>query len=326
MNPPSRSGIWYAVGAYLLWGLLPIYFLAVAPVGPWELVALRILLSLVFCGLLIAITRSWSKFWALVRTPKILFVFAAVGALIWVNWTTYVFAVLSDHVVEASLGYFINPLVTIFLGVVILREKLRRLQWAAVIVSFIAVVVLTIAYGQVPFLALTLALSFGFYGFVKKKAGPQVDAVSGLTLETVWLAPVAAVQLIWVANSSGLMIGQHGLGHTVLLSFAGVITAVPLLLFAAAARRVPLVYLGLFQFAAPVMQFFVGVLILHETMTTARWIGFAIVWAACVLLVVDALRSAKATAISPAAVQTLDETDPLGAVETARPNSANSTV
>lgn len=315
MTTPSRSGLWYAVGAYLLWGLLPLYFLTLAPVGPWELVALRILLSLIFCGILIAVTRNWSAFWSLVRTPRILFLFAAVGALIWVNWTVYVLAVLNDQVIEASLGYFINPLVTIFLGVFILRERLRPLQWTAVAISFVAVTVLTIGYGHVPYLALILAFSFGLYGFVKKKAGPQVDAVSGLTLETLWLAPVAVVQLIWVANTTGLTYGNEGVANTVLLSLAGIVTAVPLLMFAAAARRVPLVYLGLFQFAAPVMQFLVGVLLLHEEMTTSRWIGFVIVWFACALLVVDVLRTARVARLSASTAVSADETDPLATAE-----------
>ena len=315
MNTPSRSGIWYAVGAYLLWGLLPLYFLTLAPVGAWELVALRILLSLGFCALLIVLTRSWRAFWALCRRPRILLLFALVGALIWVNWTVYVIAVLSNHVVEASLGYFINPLVTIFLGVFILREKLRPLQWTAVGISFVAVAVLTVAYGQIPFLALTLALSFGFYGFVKKKAGPEVDAVSGLTLETVWLAPVAIVQLIFVANTTGIVFGNAGLGNALLLSLAGVITATPLLMFAAAARRVPLVYLGLFQFAAPVMQFIVAVVVMHEVMTTERWVGFIIVWVACALLIVDVLRQARSQRANPVAALAGDEADPLGTLE-----------
>ncbi|HLP23671.1 MAG TPA: EamA family transporter RarD [Microbacteriaceae bacterium] len=316
MNAPSRGGLWYAVSAYLLWGLLPLYFLTLSPVGAWELVALRILLSLVFCAVLLSVTRTWRSFLGLLRNRRILALFGCAGVLIWVNWTTYVVAVLSNHVVEASLGYFINPLVTIFLGVLVLRERLRPLQWAAVAISAIAVLTLTIGYGQFPWLALTLAFSFGIYGFVKKKAGPTVDAVSGLTLETLWLAPVAVVQLVIVAATEGLVFGSAHPTTSVLLSLAGVITAVPLLLFAAAARRVPLVYLGLFQFAAPVMQFVVGVTLLHEEMTTARWIGFIIVWFACMLLIVDALRSARATRPEPSVATAGDESDPLGTLET----------
>lgn len=293
MTTPTRGGLWYALSAYLLWGMLPLYFLTLAPVGPWELVALRILLSLVFCAALLTVTRAWGRFIGLLRNARIAGGFAIAGVLIWINWTTYVIAVLSGHVVEASLGYFMNPLVTIALGVVLLRERLRPLQWSAVALSAVAVTVLAVAYGQFPWLALTLAFSFGIYGYVKKKAGPTVDAVSGLTLETLWLAPVAILQLALVAASTGLVFGSTHPATTLLLSLAGIITAVPLLLFAAAARRVPLVYLGLFQFAAPVMQFLVGVLLLHETMTPARWIGFVIVWCACVLLVVDALRTAR---------------------------------
>lgn len=315
VSTPTRSGMLYAIGAYVLWGLLPLYFLTLQPVGAWELVALRILLSLVVCAFLIAVTRNWRKFWGFVRTPRTLLLFGLAGVLIWVNWTVYVIAALTDHVVDAALGYFINPLVTIFLGVLLLRERLRRLQWIAVGVSFLAVLVLTVASGQVPVVALTLASSFGLYAFVKKKAGPEIDAVSGLTLETMWLAPVAVVQLVIVAGTSGLVFGNAGTANAVLLSLAGIVTATPLLMFAAAARRVPLVYLGLFQFASPLMQFGVGVLILHEAMTSARWAGFIIVWIACALLIVDAFRASRAVTVAPEAALSGDETDPLATLE-----------
>lgn len=312
---PRSSGIWYAVGAYVLWGMLPLYFLSLKPVGAWELVSMRILFSVGFCALLILITRSWRRFWSLLKNPRVLLLFGLAGALIWVNWVVYVYAALSNHVVEASLGYFINPLVTIFLGVFFLRERLRPLQWTAVSISFVAVLVLTFAYGQVPILALTLAISFGLYGFVKKKAGPQVDALSGLTLETLWLIPIAIIQLVLVGQSSGLVFGNAGLPNAILLSLAGVVTAVPLLMFAAAARRVPLVYLGLFQFAAPVLQFIVAVAILHEAMTTARWIGFFIVWVACAVLVVDVLRTSVGHRNDIDLVLPADENDPLASVD-----------
>ncbi|MGV1034510.1 MAG: EamA family transporter RarD [Microbacteriaceae bacterium] len=314
-SAPRASGIWYAIGAYVLWGLLPLYFLSLAPVGAWELVAMRILFSVAFCALLILLAKNWRQFWSLATQPRVLLLFGLAGALIWVNWTVYVVAVLSDHVVEASLGYFINPLVTIFLGVFLLRERLRPLQWTAVAISFVAVVALSVAYGQIPYLALTLAVTFGLYGFVKKKAGPSVDALSGLTLETVWLVPIAIVQLVLVAQSTGIVFGNAGVPNAVLLSLAGIVTATPLLMFAAAARRVPLVYLGLFQFAAPVMQFIVAVAILHEAMTTERWVGFIIIWVACAVLIVDALRSARAHRADIDPQLPVDETDPLASID-----------
>lgn len=292
-NEAGSRGIVYAFLAYGLWGVLPLYFLTVAPTGPWELVAMRILFSLLVCAVLLWVTRGWRQFWGHARNRRTSLLFGLAGALIWVNWTVYVLAVFSGHVVEAALGYFMNPLVTIFLGVVFLRERLRPLQWVAVGIALLSVAVLTIAYGQLPVLALALAGSFGFYGFVKKQAGPQIDAVSGLTLETIWLAPVAIVQLFWVGATSGITFAQAGVGHAILLSLAGVVTATPLLLFAAAARRIPLAYLGLIQFTAPVMQFMVGVLILHEPMPPERLVGFAIVWVACAVMVVDALRHSR---------------------------------
>ncbi len=213
--------------------------------------------------------------------------------LIYVNWQTYLFGALTGHVIETSLGYFINPIVTVLLGVVVLRERLRVLPWIAVGVAVAAVVVIVVGYGAFPWIALTLAFSFGFYGLVKKQIGPAVDAVSGLTLESMWLLPVAVIQLIFVANLTGITLGTAGTLHTVLLLLAGAITAVPLLLFASGARRVPLTVIGLLQFVAPIIQFAIGVWVLHEPMTTERWVGFALVWVALVMLSVDSVMAAR---------------------------------
>lgn len=289
----SRPGLAYAISSYLLWGFLPIYFIALAPTGSLEIVAWRILLSLVFCALLITVTRGWHAFFALLRDRRVLFTMAAAGALIFVNWQTYVYAAVSEQVVEASLGYFINPIVTVFLGVLVLRERLNTTQWVAVGVSIVAVIVLAVGHGQFPWIALLLAFSFGFYGLIKKRVGPRVDAVSGLTLETLWLAPLAAVQLWWVAATTGLTMGTEGTWHTVLLLGAGAVTAVPLLLFAAASRRLPLIYMGFIQYFAPFIQFLVGVVLLGEPMPPERWIGFALVWAALAVLTVDLIRGAR---------------------------------
>jgi chloramphenicol-sensitive protein RarD len=291
VRPPraglNRIGLVYAVSAYALWGFLPIYFIALAPTGPVEIVAWRVLLSLVFCAVLIAVTRTWRAFVALLRDRRVLLVMGVAGALIFVNWLTYVYAALSDQVVEAALGYFINPIVTVFLGVLVLRERLNAVQWIAVGISIVAVVVLAVGYGQLPWIALVLAFSFGFYGLIKKRVGPRVDAVSGLTLETAWLAPLAAVLLVVVGATTGLTIGSQGAWHTVLLLGAGAVTAIPLLLFAAASRRLPLIYMGFIQYFAPFIQFLVGVVVLQEPMPLERWIGFGLVWVA--------LRGARAT-------------------------------
>jgi chloramphenicol-sensitive protein RarD len=231
----------------------------------------------------------------IMRRPRTVFIMGAAGALIYINWQTYVYGVSTGQVVEASLGYFINPIVTVFLGVIVLRERLRVTQWVAVAISLIAVVVLTVGYGALPWIALVLAFSFGLYGLVKKQVGKDVDAVSGLTLETVWLMPVAIVQLIVVGVTAGLTFGTVSVWHTVGMLGLGVVTAIPLLLFASAARRLPLIYLGFIQYFAPVIQFLVGVLLLHEAMPAERWFGFGLVWLALVILTADMAISARSS-------------------------------
>jgi chloramphenicol-sensitive protein RarD len=291
----SRAGLGFAVAAYVLWGFLPVYFLALAPSGPIEIVGWRILLSLVFCALLITATRSWRSFRRLLRERRVVLTMGVAGILIFANWLTYVYATLNGQVVEAALGYFINPIVTVFLGVLVLRERLTPLQWTAVGISIAAVVVLAIGYGQLPWIALVLAFSFGLYGLIKKRVGVRVDAVAGLTLETAWLAPVAAVLLAVLASTGGLTMGDGDTWHTVLLLSAGAVTAVPLLLFAAAARRLPLTTMGFIQYFAPFIQFLVGVLVLHEPMPPERWVGFGLVWVALGVLTVDLLRGARSS-------------------------------
>ncbi|MET4158812.1 chloramphenicol-sensitive protein RarD [Agromyces sp. PvR057] len=290
----SRPGFAYAIGSYVLWGFLPIYFIALAPTGPFEIVGWRVVLSLVFCALLLTVTRAWRPFTALLRDRRIVLTMGLAGVLIYVNWQTYVYAAVSGQVVEAALGYFINPIVTVFLGVLVLRERLNTTQWVAVGISIVAVIVLAVGYGQPPWIALLLAFSFGTYGLIKKRVGPKVDAVSGLTLETAWLTPLAIVILAVVGSTSGLSLGTVGPWHTVLLLCAGAVTAVPLLMFAAASRRLPLIYMGFIQYFAPFIQFLVGVFVLQEPMPPERWIGFGLVWVALVVLTFDLLRGARA--------------------------------
>lgn len=293
-TPRERAlGGLYAFTAYLLWGFLPLYFLLLAPTGPFELVAWRILLSLIFCAFLLTVLRGWGRLLAVVRRPRLLLWTGVAGALIYVNWQVYILATLSGHVIEASLGYFMNPIVTVVLGVVVLRERLRVVQWIAVGIAVAAVAVIVVGYGDFPWIALTLAFTFGIYGLVKKRLGPSVDAVSGLTLESAWLVPVATVILIVVGSTSGLTMGAAGPWHAVLLSLAGVITAVPLLLFAAGARRIPLTVVGLLQFIAPILQFIIGAWLLGEPMPLERWIGFALVWLALIGLSVDSVLFAR---------------------------------
>ncbi|MEV8266882.1 EamA family transporter RarD [Microbacterium sp. NPDC076911] len=307
MTPdPARErslGGLYGVSAYLLWGLLPLYFLLLVPTGPFELVAWRVALSLVFCAFLIAVTRKWSKLWAIMRQPRLMALTALAGVLIFVNWQVFIIGALTNHVIETSLGYFINPIFTVLLGVLVLHEKLRITQWVAIGIVALAVVVIVVGYGTVPWIALLLTVSFGSYGLVKKKIGPSVDAVSGLTLETMWLMPVAIVMLAVVAATGGWTMGEYGWEHAALLSLAGVVTAVPLLLFASATRRVPLSVIGLLQFITPIMQFLTGWLLLGEPMPLERWIGFGLVWVALTLLTIDSFvarrRSRRSTATAP---------------------------
>ena len=290
----QTAGVAYAGGAYLLWGVLPLYFLLLVPTGPWEVVAWRVLLSFVFCLVLLTVMRGWAALRTIIRSPKLLGWTALAGLLIYVNWQVFLIGTLTGHVVETSLGYFINPITTVLLGVFVLKERIRSLQWAAIGIAAVAVIVIIVAYRAFPWIALSLTASFGLYGLIKKKIGPAVDAVSGLTLESFWLIPIAVVQLVLVAMTpTGLTMGMNGAWHAVLLAFAGVATAVPLLLFAAGARRINLTVIGMIQFVTPVMQFVIGVAVLHEPMPTERWIGFVIVWIAIVVFVVDLLLAAR---------------------------------
>ncbi|GAA2240920.1 EamA family transporter RarD [Herbiconiux moechotypicola] len=293
-----RAGLVAVGGAYVLWGVFPLYFLLMRPAGGVEVVAWRVLFSLAFCAALLVATRGWRRVAEIARRPSLLLFMGLAGALVFVNWLVYVWATLDGQVVEGSLGYFINPVVTVLLGVLVLRERLRPLQWVAVGVSAVAILVLSFAHGSVPRIALVLAFSFGLYGLVKKHVGPRVDAVSGLTLETAWLAPLAAVIVVVLASTGSLTFAADGVGHALLLVSTGVATAVPLLLFAAGTRRLPLVYVGFAQFIAPLLMFVIGVAVLHEDMPPERWAGFAIVWVALVLLVVDMVRAARAAQVT----------------------------
>ena len=296
-SPRTRAaGAAYAGGAYLLWGVLPLYFLLLLPTGAWEIVAARVVFSFVFCLLLLTLARGWRRIIAIIRQPRLLGWTALAGLLIYLNWQVFVIGTLSDNVIETSLGYFMNPIFTVLLGVFVLGEHIRKLQWVAIVVALLAVVVIIVGYGSFPWIALSLTASFGLYGLVKKKIGPAVDAVSGLTLESFWLLPIAVVQLIVVAQTTGLTFGSISTPHTLLLLFAGVATAVPLLLFASGARRIDLTVIGMIQFITPIMQFLTGVLILHEPMPAERWVGFIIVWIAVGVFLVDLLLATRSLA------------------------------
>ena len=291
LNPSSevRRGALFGTAAYTLWGFFPLYFHGLAPATAFEVLAHRIVWSLVFCLAILAWQRDLTWVRPLFARPKLVAGLAAAAAFVAINWGVYVAAVLNGHTRDAALGYFLNPLITVALGVVLLREPLRKLQWVAVSIGLAAAVYLTVAGGQVPIIALTLAVTFALYGLLKKRVGASLDAVHGLTIETAVLLPVALLLLGPLSWVGGTHVGFTSLGQAGGLMFTVPITAIPLLLFAAAARRVPLVTIGLLQFLTPVMQLLCS-LLLGEVVTSTQWVGFVIVWVALAVLTVDSLR------------------------------------
>ena len=271
-----------------MWGLFPLYWPLLEPASAVEILGHRIVWSAITVVVVVSVLGRLNAVRGVlaVRRQRLLLGVAAV--VISVNWATYIYGVNSGRVVETSLGYFINPLVTVLMGVVILHERLRPLQWAALGLAAVAVVVLTVDYGRPPWVALTLAFSFGTYGLAKKQAG--VDAVESLTLETCFLAPVALGYLTWLGVTGQSTFVSDGAGHVLLLVSTGIVTVVPLLCFGAAAIRVSMVSLGLLQYLAPILQFALGVLWYHEAMPASRWIGFVLVWVALVVFTVEAVR------------------------------------
>lgn len=290
----TRKGLVYGASAYLMWGFFPLYFPLLEPAGTLEILAQRMVWSLVVVVILLRVTGGFAGVRTVVADRRSLALLVAAAAVITVNWGTYIYGVNTGHVVETSLGYFINPLVTILLAVVILGERLRRTQWVAVGIAALAVVVITVDYGRPPWIALILAFSFGFYGFFKKRA--SVGALDSLAVETGALFVPALVTLGVIAANGDLAFGRHGAGNTLLLAGTGLITAIPLLLFAAGTRRLPLSVIGLLQYLAPVLQFAVGVGIRHESLPAAEFVGFALVWIALVLLTVDGVRAQRRAA------------------------------
>ncbi|HIZ99376.1 MAG TPA: EamA family transporter RarD [Candidatus Janibacter merdipullorum] len=285
-------GVLAAWLAYGIWGLFPLYFHALRPAGATEILAHRILWTLVLCLLVLALRRELVALLRRMRGRLALGIGIA-AYLIAINWFIYVYAVGTDRTNEAALGYFLNPIVTVALGVLVLGERLRRLQWVAVAVGALAAVYLTLAGGGLPWISLALACSFGGYGLTKKKLGATLPALSSLSAETIVLLP-AAVGLLWWVGADGSDTFTSGAPwHPLLLVSAGIATAIPLLLFAEAARRIPLVTIGLIQFITPVLQLVVSVTLLGEHLSPERWVGFAIVWVALAFLTVDSVRSAR---------------------------------
>ncbi|MBX6765881.1 MAG: EamA family transporter RarD [Actinomadura rubrobrunea] len=281
----------YGIAAYGLWGLFPLYWPLLKPAGPVEILAHRIMWSLAAALVLCAVLRHWS--WVRALTWRRVLLLSAAALVISMNWGTYIYAVNTGQTIEASLGYFINPLISILLGVAVFRERLRPGQWTAVGLGATAVAVLTADYGRLPWIALVLACSFGVYGLIKKYA--NTPSVESLAVETAAMFVPAFVLVLVLEADGSAAFGHHGAGNMVLLAGAGVVTAIPLLLFNASATRIPLSVVGMLQYLAPVLQFLIGLLVQHEDMPASRWIGFLLVWAALVVLTVDGMSAGRRT-------------------------------
>ncbi|QVQ52132.1 EamA family transporter RarD [Spiractinospora alimapuensis] len=296
----TQRGVLFGIGAYTLWGLTPLFWILLQPATAIEILAHRIVWALVFVVLILAVLRQWA--WLRSLTPRKLWLLALAAIVVTVNWGTYIYAVTSGHVIEGALGYFINPLVSVLFGVLLLRERLTVAQWIAVGLGAVAVTVLAIDYGRLPWFALVLAFSFGTYGLIKKHV--NTGAAQSLAVESALLAVPAAGFLVFLRVTEADSFGDAGPYHLPLLAAAGLITLLPMLLFTGAATRVPLSSLGVMQYIAPSMQFLLGITVFAEEMPLSRWVGFVIVWAALSLFTWDALRRARreAAARRPAPV------------------------
>ncbi|MFN3945723.1 MAG: EamA family transporter RarD [Allosphingosinicella sp.] len=286
----TRAGLWLGLGAYLAWGVLPLYFKALAHVDPFEIVAHRILWSLVFLAALATLWRRWPAIRTAVATPRVAFTLLVTAALIGVNWLIYIWAVLNGHVLEGSLGYYLNPLVNILLGTLLLKERLSRPRKFAVGLAAAGVAVLAVGAGDGLWISLALAFTFALYGFLRKVA--PVDSLEGLSIETAFLGPLALVWVLWLQSRGMSSLGAFGIGTDLLLILAGALTAIPLLLFTAAAKRLPYSTLGFLQYIAPSLQFLLAVLVFGERLTFAHILCFGAIWTALAIFTLEGLRLA----------------------------------
>ena len=288
----GATGLTFGVSAYLIWGSFPLIITAASFANPFEVVVWMVVFGFLFAALLVTLTRTWAQTVELVRSPKKLGWVAVASLFIFVNWSVYVVAVATSNVLETSLGYFINPLITVLFAVVFLKEKLRKGQWVALGIGLIAVVILTFDYGRPPWIALVLAISFATYSLAKNRVGGKIKALQSFTIESGIVLPFVLVQLWIVSMFTPIMIFSGVVEASILISF-GILTAIPLILFGAAASRVKLSTIGFIQYLTPILQFSVGYFILEEPMPPVRWIGFALVWVSLVVLTTDALRRRK---------------------------------
>jgi chloramphenicol-sensitive protein RarD len=286
----NRLGLLFGVSAYSLWGAFPLYWPLLEPASPLEIVSHRAVWTLVFCFIVLAATKALKSTLVTLKRPTVAVKLFLSSLLISINWLVYIWATNNEHVVEASLGYYINPLIIIGFGVIFLKEKMRPLQWAAVSIATLGVLVLTFDYGRLPWIALALAVSWGSYGLIKKQLG--LGALEGLAIETFISSFFYLAYLVYIGNQGTGQFGQSW-GLTVLLISAGAVTAIPLLLFNGSTNRLPFTTIGLLQYITPTLQFSIGVWVLNEDMPTARWIGFLIIWAALVTLAIDLIKSSR---------------------------------
>ena len=273
-----------------MWGAFPLYWPLLQPATPTEIVSHRAVWSLFFCIVALGISKQLKSTYALLKNPRVFIRLLLAAGLISVNWLVYIWAVNNGHVVESALGYYINPLIIIAFGVIMLREKMRKLQWTAVGFGALGVLVLTIDYGRLPWIALALAFSWGSYGLVKKQL--NLGALEGLAIETLLSLPIYGGYLIYIGLNGTGQLGTS-LGLSLLLIGGGVVTAIPLLLFNGSTTRLPFTIIGLLQYITPTIQFSIGVWVRHEDMPTARWVGFLIIWAALVTLAIDLIKSGR---------------------------------
>jgi chloramphenicol-sensitive protein RarD len=286
----NKLGLLFGVSAYSLWGAFPLYWPLLEPANPLEIVSHRAVWTLVFCFIVLAATKALKSTLVTLKRPTVAVKLFLSSLLISINWLVYIWATNNEHVVEASLGYYINPLIIIGFGVIFLKEKMRPLQWAAVSIATLGVLVLTFDYGRLPWIALALAVSWGSYGLIKKQLG--LGALEGLAIETFISSFFYLAYLIYIGDQGTGQFGQSW-GLTALLISAGAVTAIPLLLFNGSTNRLPFTTIGLLQYITPTLQFSIGVWVLNEDMPTARWIGFLIIWAALVALAIDLIKSSR---------------------------------
>lgn len=298
-QPPQTSGLFASgypsiFGTHLMWGMLPLYFALTAPASAFEVVAARVLFSIVVCAVVLTLIRGgWRTLRASMKQKKLMGALAIASVLIGCNWLLYVIATTSGHTFDASLGYFINPLVSVMLGVIFLGERLRTTQWVAIGIATFAVIALSVLHGQVPWIGLGLAGTFGFYGLVKSKVGKSTTPIHSFAVESALLAPLAFIAMLWFEHAGTLTLFNHGPAHFFILAASGIVTTAPLLLFADAAAKLPLSIVGMVQYLNPTLQFLIALLVFHDPLSFSQLLGFILIWIACLIFTADMIRHSR---------------------------------